>query len=444
MATKEFWELSTVSDDQLLQDLNGLLTGGARVEARIVAHLAEVEERRLHLKAATSSLFDYCLRRVGLSESEAFHRITAARLARRFPVIFALLEARSIHLSALRVLRDHLTPENHRELLALASGKSKREVELLVATRAPRPDVPSRIRKLPEPRRSALPADGVSGAAAEQATSRLTQSSPNMPTISTGGTISGSICGTPNADNTAPVIAEASPGRSEHIAPTVGSPPTEAPPYASREHADEPARSPRRSAERGALEPLSSARYLLRVSISAEQKNKFERARDLMSHANPSGDVSMVLDKALELLLEKLEKQRFARTSRPRSLRKAPQNRPRQGPLTGANDRPWTPAIHEAPATARQHISNEIHREVALRDGDQCTYVDERGRRCASRAFLQMHHDHAHALGGPSTLENLRLLCGPHNRLLAEKDFGRAHQEHFTGRAASEVVRESR
>lgn len=102
MTTREPWNLSLVSDEQLLQGLSGLLAGSARVEARVVAHLAEVEERRLHLKAATSSMFDYCLRRLGLSESEAFHRITAARLARRFPVILELLEARSIHLSALR------------------------------------------------------------------------------------------------------------------------------------------------------------------------------------------------------------------------------------------------------------------------------------------------------------------------------------------------------
>ena len=105
MVTPEFWQLSAVSDEHLLQNLNGLLAAGARAEAHLVAHLAEGEERRLHLKAATPSLFEYCLRRLGLSESEAFHRITAARLARKFPVIFGLLEARAIHLSALRVLR---------------------------------------------------------------------------------------------------------------------------------------------------------------------------------------------------------------------------------------------------------------------------------------------------------------------------------------------------
>src|SRR5215510_10869468 len=144
-----FWDLSGVSDEELLRGLQEFIATGARVDARVVAHLAEVEERRLHLRAACSSLFNYCLRRLGLSESEAFHRITAARLARRFPVIFELLEARSIHLSALRLLRDHLTLENHGQLLAAACGKSKREVEVLIAAFAPRPDVATLIRKLP-------------------------------------------------------------------------------------------------------------------------------------------------------------------------------------------------------------------------------------------------------------------------------------------------------
>jgi hypothetical protein len=149
MAELEFWDLSLVSDEHLLRDLGDFIVSGARAEARVVAHLAEVEERRLHLKAAYSSLFDYCLRGLKLSESEAFHRITAARLARRFPVIFGLLAARSIHSSVLRVLRDHLSHENHRELLAAAAGKSTREVEALVAAIAPRPDVAPLIRKLP-------------------------------------------------------------------------------------------------------------------------------------------------------------------------------------------------------------------------------------------------------------------------------------------------------
>ena len=99
--------MEAVSDAVLQAGLKELLTKGARTEARIVAHLAEVDARKLHLAMGASSLFDYCLSRLGLSNNEAFHRITAARLARRFPVIFELLERRDVHLTAVCLLRDH-------------------------------------------------------------------------------------------------------------------------------------------------------------------------------------------------------------------------------------------------------------------------------------------------------------------------------------------------
>ena len=91
-----FWELGDVTDRDLQAELTRLLASGSRTEAQIIAHLAAVEARRLHLAAGSRSLFDYCLRRLGLSESEAFHRITAARLARRFPAIFGLIERRAV------------------------------------------------------------------------------------------------------------------------------------------------------------------------------------------------------------------------------------------------------------------------------------------------------------------------------------------------------------
>ena len=47
--------------------------------------------------------------------------------------------------------------------------------------------------------------------------------------------------------------------------------------------------------------------------------------------------------------------------------------------------------------------------------------------RCASRAFLQMHHREAFAPGGSDELESLALLCAAHNRLLAEWEFGVEH-----------------
>jgi hypothetical protein len=57
--------LSELSDDALMTGLRGLCAESDRITARIVAYLVEVEERSLHLRAACSSMFDFCVRRLG-------------------------------------------------------------------------------------------------------------------------------------------------------------------------------------------------------------------------------------------------------------------------------------------------------------------------------------------------------------------------------------------
>jgi hypothetical protein len=50
-----------------------------------------------------------------------------------------------------RLLARRLTAQNRDELLAAAAGKSRQQVEELLARRFPQPDVPSAIRLLPAP-----------------------------------------------------------------------------------------------------------------------------------------------------------------------------------------------------------------------------------------------------------------------------------------------------
>jgi hypothetical protein len=87
-----------------------------------------------------------------LSEHAAYGRIEAARAARKFPVLLERLAEGALTLTNLCLLAPHLTPDNHLEVLAAARHKTKREVELLVATLRPQPPEPATVRKLPSPR----------------------------------------------------------------------------------------------------------------------------------------------------------------------------------------------------------------------------------------------------------------------------------------------------
>jgi hypothetical protein len=144
-------ELQSLSDDELLLRLSELMRESRRVDAELVAHIGEVDDRRLFAREACSSMFVYCIEVLHLSEPEAYLRIGVARAARRHPVLLVMLGDGRLHLSGIAVLAPHLTNENCERVLTRAAHKSKRQIEELVAELAPKPDVPVTIRKLPAP-----------------------------------------------------------------------------------------------------------------------------------------------------------------------------------------------------------------------------------------------------------------------------------------------------
>lgn len=144
------FDLGTSSDHALLEGLKKLAALGVGLEADLLVHLGEVETRGLALELGFRSLFSYCVEVLHFSESVAFHRITAARAARRFPQILDRIRSGELHLSGLRLLVPHLTAESCGELLDLARNQSKRAIEERLADRAPKPDAKAVLRRLPE------------------------------------------------------------------------------------------------------------------------------------------------------------------------------------------------------------------------------------------------------------------------------------------------------
>ena len=344
--------VAKLGDDELIANVKRLLREEHELSAHLLVHLGEVDARQLYRQHAYSSMFEYCVQALHLSEAEAYLRIGAARTGRRFPDVLQMLAAGELHLSALKLLAPLLDETNCEELLSAARFKSKRDVELLLAKRREKPDVPNVIRKLPQP-----------GLAPEPA------GEPAQPLL----------------------LATAMSARStDSRAPSPES-----------EHKQVPAQ-PRVPTARPTLSPLGASRYKVQFTASQQLHDKLRQAQDLMRHELPNGDLAIVIERAMDLLIAERIKRRFGQCRTPR-----------------------TPRGGASPKRGSRHIPHDVRRQVFARDGARCSFISTNGKRCEQRGGLELHHEQPFGRGGPATAANIRLLCRAHNQLLAERDYGR-------------------
>src|SRR5262245_19976786 len=108
---------SSVSNQVLLELLSSAVRTERAASAMVIAHLAELDRRRLYLDEACSSLYSYCIKRLGYSEDGAVKRVRVARLVQRLPRVLDELASGAIHLTGLFLLSQHLTEDNADVLL---------------------------------------------------------------------------------------------------------------------------------------------------------------------------------------------------------------------------------------------------------------------------------------------------------------------------------------
>src|SRR5687768_5005999 len=132
-------QTSGLSDAQLVAEVKRLVRCEHDTAVQLIVHLAEMDGRDIHLAAGYPSLYTYCLGELHLSGYEAYNRIEVARAGKAFPRIFGLLENGSLTLTTVQLLARRLTAENQDELLSAAAGRSKRQVQELLAGHFPHP-----------------------------------------------------------------------------------------------------------------------------------------------------------------------------------------------------------------------------------------------------------------------------------------------------------------
>jgi 5-methylcytosine-specific restriction endonuclease McrA len=160
-------------------------------------------------------------------------------------------------------------------------------------------------------------------------------------------------------------------------------------------------------------------RIILRFGVSAEFMAKLDRIRALAWHRLPA---NATLEHVFELVLDDTLKRSDPVTRRELRSRRE----------FARTDRSAESDVH-APASPRtpddspqpRHIPLRVRDEVFTRDSGRCTFVGPDGRRCEATRGLQVDHVVPVAQGGSGEIGNLRLLCAQHNRLLAERLFGK-------------------
>ena len=147
--------------------------------------------------------------------------------------------------------------------------------------------------------------------------------------------------------------------------------------------------------------PLAEDTFKFQFTGSRACHDKFRQAQDLLRHRIPDGNLATIFEKALDVLIDQVKKERFG---------------------TGRKARPARP--EEVPESSSRHIPDAIKREVFERDGGRCTFTDGEGRKCSETGGLEFDHIDGFARTRLHRADRIRLLCHAHNQHAADKMYG--------------------
>ncbi len=398
--------LKSLSNRALLSGIRKLSETERKTVLSILVHLIEIDRRKLYLPLGFSSLYEFCTERLGYSESTAGRRISIARCIRDYPAVYRSLSCGKVSMTNLAMITRIMTPENVSDLLCRIEGASKREVELLVSSRRPKSAIRDRVtpvyvKTLLEVRDGACMSDG-------DKTNDGNSLGDN--TLDGGGKFSTATGG--GKDPATSKGSRAGSGEGPAASPDTGSRPF--------------------AAQTVVLEER------LKVTFGADPDfmRKVERVRSLLSSKYHR---HLELGELFSLLMDEyIERQSPEGRIRRKEKREKRAEKGSSGTAAGKSNI-QDPRSDKVPDQSR-HIPRKVRDEVYARDKGRCSFLSPGGRRCGSTWDLQIDHKVPFARGGDDSPENLRLLCGKHNRLEAERAYGKKHMEQYIKEAAEQYV----
>ncbi len=373
--------VATLSRNQLLAESKRLV-GVEKVHvARLLAHLAEIWRRKIHIDEGYSGLYCYAEDALNLSESESALRCRVARVCGKFPGVLESLARNRMTMTVASMLSSHLTAENVGQLIADCEGLSKRKAAEYLVRIKPKEPVSSGVRRASSS--SDTPDNGLFGSGAQRRSEdgRSSEEDQNDE---------------PNA------------GRPE-----------------SQRASDtsQPARS--------SSKPIEAAQpdvFNIRFPVDRVFMEKIERWGEVCGVDDVSRNFATLFEKALDIALKKKDpiqrqERRKEREAKKTAAAVSAETEEQVPSSDESESRPDATPESSPPKEHSRYIPDEARERVLERAGHQCEFVGG-SRRCQQRSGLHIDHVHPFGKQGSSDESNLRALCEVHNLRCAEQEYG--------------------
>lgn len=375
-------EVTKLKTEELHAGAHALAQDDRDSVVSLLLFLGELDARRQY--GTYGSLWNYCIEGLAQTRGEAFLRVKGARLLRRFPQAIPRLRDGRLSLSAFVALRKVLDDASAETLFEEVRGKSKKEIDEVLAMKRERVVAKSSIVVVPP---------------------KLVPLSPAMEALRKEDI------------------------EAAKVAPPEGKPLPETYLVTGVENVND-------------LKVVSATQCEVTITVSIEFRRELRELAELESHAVRDGDPGTLIRRAVQERIAALRKKRGLD---PKSAA-APAAKPKPAPTAPApaakSEIPagtlmecapplerteasytWNFEMSGTPIYTRPHIPAELEREIWRRDGGCCQWEVEEGI-CGSRWRCVIDHKHPVALGGKTEAENLRLLCEGHNLEAARQAFG--------------------
>jgi hypothetical protein len=409
--------LKKLSNNALLARLDKLRGQERAVLLKILRYLNEVDRRRLYLPHGYGSLFDFCTGYLKYSSSAAGRRIHAARCIERFPQVAEMLRTGEVTLSAVSTISAILTRENAGEILSWIRGKSTREIEMLVSRYRPKRFLRDRVKPICLMTEYPGPGDNSANDNKLHTTGPTDKCKASLTITPGAGSkckagLTSIVSGGGGVSGSSGTGGSCSGGGGSETGPSSV------------------------TGDQGLEKVLITQKFKLEFAVDPAFMKKLARVRSLLSSKYPKGiSFEMLFDILMDEYLHRSDpKNRNKKRSQDRFKSRKVHKDAKQSTARIKPARSSRSGNTARSSDHTRHIPQSIRDKIFERDGGRCSYIGKDGTRCNSDWNLQIDHIVPYAKGGDSSPDNLRLLCAKHNRLAAEREYGRKHMDRFCRR----------